>query len=169
MLDHFVDDAAGGFYFTSDDHESLSYRSKSFADDATPAGNGIAALVFQRMGHLLAEPRYLQAAEHTLRAAWPGLEKYPHAHTTLLTALDELLNPPETLILRGNPSEITAWARELHKLYAPRRVVLAVPGDAQDLPPAHRREDPSRAPAAGLASVKMAARARALPSTPLAA
>jgi hypothetical protein len=136
VLQHFVDAVAGGFFFTSDDHESLIYRSKTFADDATPAGNGIAALVFQRMGHLLAEPRYLQAAEHTLRAAWLGLEKYPHAHTTLLTALDELLNPPETLILRGDPSEITAWARELHKLYAPRRRVLAVPRDAQDLPPA---------------------------------
>jgi len=135
VLDHFVDDA-GGFYFTSDDHESLIYRSKSFADDATPAGNGIAAFVFQRMGHLFAEPRYLQVAERTLRAAWLSLEKFPHAHTTLLTALDELLNPPETLILRGPRAEITAWARELHKLYAPRRVVLAIPDDAEDLPPA---------------------------------
>jgi uncharacterized protein YyaL (SSP411 family) len=135
VLDHFMDDA-GGFYFTSDDHESLIYRSKSFADDATPAGNGVAALVLQRMGHLLAEPRYLQAAEGTLRAAWLSLEKYPHAHTTLLTALDELLNPPETLILRGPQTEITSWARELHKLYAPRRMVLAVPDDAEDLPPA---------------------------------
>ena len=88
------------------------------------------------MGHLLAEPRYLQAAERTLRAAWLSLEKYPHAHTTLLTALDELLNPPETLILRGPQAEITSWARELHKLYAPRRMVLAVPDDAEDLPPA---------------------------------
>jgi len=136
VLQHFVDAVAGGFYFTSDDHESLIYRSKSFADDATPAGNGIAAFVFQRMGHLLAEPRYLQAAEHTLRAAWPSLEKFPHAHTTLSIALDELLHPPETLILRGPRAEITNWARELHKLYAPRRMVLAVPGDAQDLPPA---------------------------------
>jgi hypothetical protein len=136
VLQHFVDADAGGFFFTSDYHESLIYRSKSFADDATPAGNGIAAFVFQRMGHLLAEPRYLQAAEHTLRAAWPSLEKYPHAHTTLLSALDELLNPPETLILRGTRADIATWARELHKLYAPRRMVLAVPSDAQDLPPA---------------------------------
>ena len=136
VLDHFVDEAAGGFYFTSDDHETLIYRSKSFADDATPAGNGIAASVFQRLGHLLAEPRYLQATERTLRAAWLSLEKYPHAHTTLLTALDELLNPTETLILRGPRAEITSWARELHKLYAPHRMVLAVPDDAEDLPPA---------------------------------
>jgi uncharacterized protein YyaL (SSP411 family) len=136
VLAHFTDADAGGFFFTSDDHETLIYRSKTFADDATPAGNGVAALVLQRMGHLLAEPRYLQAAERTLRAGWLGIEKYPHAHTTLLNALDELLNPPETIILRGDESQITTWAKELHKLYAPRRLVLAVPADAQELPPA---------------------------------
>jgi hypothetical protein len=136
VLGHFADADAGGFFFTSDDHETLIYRSKSFADDATPAGNGVAALVFQRMGHLLAEPRYLQAAQHTLRAGWLGIEKYPHAHTTLLNALDELLNPPQIIILRGDESQITTWAKELHKLYAPRRLVLAVPATAQDLPPA---------------------------------
>jgi uncharacterized protein YyaL (SSP411 family) len=136
VLGHFADADAGGFFFTSDDHETLIYRSKSFADDATPAGNGVAALVFQRMGHLLAEPRYLQAAERTLRAGWLGIEKYPHAHTTLLNALDELLNPPQTIILRGDESQITTWAKELHKLYAPRRLVLAVPASAQELPPA---------------------------------
>jgi uncharacterized protein YyaL (SSP411 family) len=140
VLRHFADSETGGFFFTSDDHENLIFRSKSFADDATPAGNGIAAFVLQRMGHLLAEPQYLAAAERTLRAAWLSIEKYPHAHTTLLNALDELLNPPETIILRGNRSEITAWARELHKIYAPRRMVLAIPdsmaGDATKLPPA---------------------------------
>ena len=136
VLDQFMDLEAGGFYFTSNDHESLIHRSKSFSDDATPAGNGIAAFVLQRMGHLLAEPRYLQAAERTLRAAWLSLEKFPQAHTTLVTALEELLNPPETLILRGSQAEITTWARELHKLYAPHRMVLAVPDDAENLPSA---------------------------------
>ena len=43
------------------------------------------------MGFLLAEPRYLTAAERTLRAAWPVLERYPHGHTTLAMALDELI------------------------------------------------------------------------------
>jgi uncharacterized protein YyaL (SSP411 family) len=136
VLVHFVDPGAGGFFFTSDDHETLIHRSKSFADDATPAGNGVAAFVLQRMGHLLAQPRYLQAAERILRAGWLGIEKYPHAHTTLLNALDELLNPPETIIIRGDESQITTWAKELHKLYAPRRLVLAVPADAQGLPAA---------------------------------
>jgi len=136
VLHHFMDVDAGGFFFTSDDHENLIFRSKSFADDATPAGNGIAAFVLQRMGHLLAEPRYLQAAERTVRAAWLAMEKHPHAHTTLLTALDELLNPPDIIILRGNETSIAGWTRELHKLYAPRRMVLAVANNAPALPAA---------------------------------
>ena len=45
VLQHFADTAAGGFYFTSDDHEALIHRSKSFSDDAIPAGNGIAAQI----------------------------------------------------------------------------------------------------------------------------
>jgi uncharacterized protein len=135
VLQHFAD-PDGGFFFTSDDHEILIHRSKSFSDDATPAGNGIAAFVLQRMGHLLGDTRYLAAAEKTLRAAWAVLEKYPHAHTSLLNALEELLNPPETLILRGDATAIESWRRDLSRLYAPRRMVLAVPTDTRDLPPA---------------------------------
>ena len=135
VLKHFAD-PDGGFFFTSDDHEALIHRSKSFSDDATPAGNAIAAFVLQRMGHLLGEPRYLAAAEQTVRAAWPLLEKYPHAHTSLLIALEELLSPPESVILRGTADTIESWRHELARIYAPRRMVLAVPADTGNLPPA---------------------------------
>ena len=135
VLQHFTD-PDGGFFFTSDDHETLIHRTKSFGDDATPAGNGIAAFVLQRMGHLLGEPRYLAAAERILQAAWPVLEKYPQGHTSLLIALEETLHPPETVILRGDAATLRTWGRDLAKLYAPRRMVLAVPADATDLPPA---------------------------------
>jgi hypothetical protein len=134
VLQHFADPTAGGFFFTSDDHETLIHRSKSFSDDATPAGNAIAAFVLQRMGFLLGETRYLTAAERTLRAAWVAMEKYPHAHTSLLNALEESLNPLEIVILRGPDEEVTEWARALHRIYAPRRLVLAIPTDAQGLP-----------------------------------
>jgi hypothetical protein len=136
VLLHFPDHAAGGFYFTSDDHETLIQRPKSFSDDATPAGNGIAALLMQRMGHLLGEPRYLAAAEGTLRAAWPALMQHPQAHVSLLAALEELLSPGEVVIIRGAADDIASWSRELAKLFAPRRLVLAIPADATQLPAA---------------------------------
>ncbi len=136
VLDRFADTNAGGFFFTSDDHEPLIHRSKSFSDEAIPSGNGVAAFVLQRMGHLLGEPRYIKAAESTLRAAWLVIEKYPHAHNTLLNSLEELLNPPEIVVLRGETTVIDSWARELHRLYAPRRLVLAISAAAAGLPPA---------------------------------
>jgi uncharacterized protein len=136
LLDHFADPGSGALYFTSDEHEPLMHRSKSFGDDATPSGNGIAALVLQRLGYLLGEPRYLGAAERILRAGWNALERHPTAHVALLLALDEYRHPPETVILRGAAAELEVWRRELARIYAPRRLVLAIPDSAPDLPPA---------------------------------
>ena len=136
VLRHFHDPAAGGFYFTSDDHETLIHRSKTFSDDATPSGNGIAARVLLRLGHLLAEPRYLAAAEQTLRAAWPAIAQYPPGHVSLLGALEELLTPPEIVVLRGETRTIEGWSRALGRRYAPQRLVLAIPAEAVGLPPA---------------------------------
>jgi len=136
MLARFEDRDAGGFYFTADDHESLMHRPRSFGDDATPAGNGMAARVLLRLGFLLGETRYLDAAERALRAAWSLVERYPHGHTSLLMALDELTEPPTIVVLRGAAADLAVWRAELDKLYEPRRLVLAVPDDAGDLPAA---------------------------------
>ena len=135
VLEHFAD-PSGGFYFTSDDHETLIHRTKAFADDATPAGNGVGARVLLRLGYLLGESRYLTAAEHTLRAAWPALERHPHGHVSLLAALEELLTPPEIVILRGEARTIGGWREAVAPMYAPHRLLLAIPSEAADLPPA---------------------------------
>ena len=136
MLAHFEDKQLGGFFFTSDDHETLIHRSKSFSDDAIPAGNGIAARALIRAGYLLGETRWLAAAERTLRAAWLALNRFPHGHVSLIEALDEYLAAPEIVIIRGAASEAAQWQRELGKLYAPHRLVFAIPADATDLDPA---------------------------------
>jgi uncharacterized protein YyaL (SSP411 family) len=142
ILGRYTDQHAGGFFFTSDDHEQLMHRPKSFGDDATPAGNGVAAFVLQRMGYLLGETRYLEAAERTVRAGWAMMEKYPQGHASLLTALEELLHPPEIVVLRGAPEPIETWRRELARLYSPRRMVLAVPADMPGLPAAIAEKTP---------------------------
>ncbi len=136
VLGEFADPASGGFYFTSAGHETLVYRPKSFGDEALPAGNGVAAVVLQRYGYLLGETRYLAAAERTLRATWAVLQEYPSGHATLLEALAEYLHAPVLVILRGPAGIIEPWRAELAAVYAPGRMVLAVPTDSADLPPA---------------------------------
>src|ERR1700676_3725757 len=111
MLRHFEDAAAGGFFFTADDHEAQISRPKSFSDEAIPAGNAVAARALLRLGYLLGEPRYLQAAARTLRAAWPAVLKHPESHASMLLALEDYLQPPQIVILRGPASAIEPWQR----------------------------------------------------------
>ena len=134
LLKHFEDSEAGGFYFTADDHESLMARPKPLADEAMPSGNGVAAYALQRLGHLLGEQRYIDAADRALRNAWQAIDEYPHGHVTLLNALEENLTPPEIIVLRGPLDEIARWRDSAGKLYAPNRLVFAIDKDENALP-----------------------------------
>jgi len=134
MLEHFEDAEDGGFFFTADDHETLMHRPKPFADDAIPSGNGIAALALQRLGHVLGEQRYIDAAETALRSAWKAMDEYPHGHVTLITALEEYLEPPEIIVVRGDSTDIEEWRDQLAKIYAPSRILLAIGKDEEALP-----------------------------------
>ncbi|MDZ7735647.1 MAG: thioredoxin domain-containing protein [Gammaproteobacteria bacterium] len=133
LLTHYRD-PQGGFFFTADDHEQLIQRSKPLMDDSLPNGNGIAAFALQRLGHLLGEPRYLDAATGTLQAAWPGVERLPFAHGALLLALEEHLYPPQLVIIRGNQAPIADWLAITRAGYRPRRLAIAIPTDETGLP-----------------------------------
>jgi len=100
LLARFEDREHGGFFFTAHDHEALIQRPKPFTDEAVPSGNGVAAHALLRLGHLLGEPRYLDAAERTLRAAWPTLQQMPQACCTLLRALNDFLQPRTHVVIR---------------------------------------------------------------------
>jgi uncharacterized protein YyaL (SSP411 family) len=153
LLARFEDRENGGFWFTSHDHEALLHRSKPMADEAVPSGNGVAAFALARLGYLLVEPRYLDAAERTLRAGWRGVQEFPHGHCSLLNALDEYLQPPELIVLRGDGAEAGIWAATLGAAYNPRRLVFAIPGAAGKLPPGLASKAPPGDTAAVLAYV----------------
>ena len=133
LLEHYEDKDHGGFWFTANDGEELIHRSKPLADEAVPSGNGIAAFALQRLGFLLGDTRYLDAAEKTLRAGWRAVEEYPHGHVSLLAALEEHLEHPEIIVIRGANDEIGRWRDSAVRVYAPRRLVFAIPADEPGL------------------------------------
>jgi uncharacterized protein len=135
LIERFEDAARGGFYFTSHDHERLIHRPKPGHDNATPSGNGVAALALQRLSFLTGETRYAAAAERAIAQFYPELAGQPGGHTTLLIALEERLRPPRTVILRGPAEPLARWRRALAGRYAPTTLVLAPGADARDLPP----------------------------------
>ena len=136
LLDQFEDKESGGFYFTSHDHEKLIHRMKPGPDNATPSENGIAAFALQRLGHVLGDVSLLEASARTIRLFYPALLRQPSTFSSLLLALEEKLNPPRIIVLRGEREEIAAWHQKLARYYRPDTLVLAIPNDTPDLPSA---------------------------------
>ncbi len=133
LLAHFEDKPHGGFWFTADDQDTPLHRPRNFTDESLPSGSALAARALLRLGHLYAEPRYLDAAERTLKAALPGMLRYPEAHAAILLALQDGLEPPVMIVMRGNQEKLYAWRAELDRMFDPRRIVLAIPNDAANL------------------------------------
>ncbi len=142
MLTNYRDHDNGGFYFTSEEQENLIHRPKPLADEATPSGNGIAALSLNRLGCILGESRYLDAAASTIRSAWGAVSELPYAHCSLLDALEETLEPVEIVIIRGKPEAMSSWHQAAMLMYAPRRLCIAIPDDVTDLPDGLAAKEP---------------------------
>ncbi len=127
LLVHFEDTDAGGFFFTSHDHEALITRPKPGYDNATPSGNGVAAFALQRLGHLLGERRYLDASARCLRLFHAHLAQQPIAYPTLLAVLDEALVPPRVIVLRGPAAPLAEWSAALAPRLTARELLLVLP------------------------------------------
>jgi hypothetical protein len=120
LLTHFEDPERGGFWFTSHDHERLIHRMKPVHDNAMPAGNGVAAVALNRLGQLIGEPRYLQAAERALRLFYPAMADHPPAFPGLL----------------GPATELGDWQSRAQRALPANALCLAIPPDTPGLPDA---------------------------------
>ena len=134
LMDEFRDPVEGGFFFTSHDHESLIHRPKPGPDNATPSGNAVAAWALNRLAFLTGEMRFSGAAEATLALFWREIERQPMAFGTMLCALEEVLEPPRTVILSAAGESVAPWLQALAGDYLPTTMVLAVGMDSAGLP-----------------------------------
>jgi len=134
MLERFEDRDHGGFFFTAHDHERLPQRPKPWTDESVPSGNGIAARALLRLGHLIGETRYLDAAERTLRAGYSTMQQMPQACASLLRALDHFLHPRSHVVVRyAGDAEERAW-RAADLAGPDRAETYFIPGSATGLP-----------------------------------
>ena len=142
LLVRFEDPQAGGFFFTSHDHERLIHRAKPGHDSSMPAGNGVAASALQRLAALTGDERYARAALRAVELFYPAMLERPAGHASLAVALDEALEPPSTLILRGDAPAVADWSRELAREFLPATLIAAIADGIQGLPAA--LDKPSR-------------------------
>ena len=134
LLEQFEDAQDGGFFFTLHDHEALVLRPKSGHDGTLASGNGMAALHLQRLGHLIGEPRYLEAARRTMALFAPEVRRAALAFPSFVTALAELRSPPTLVMLTGPPAATAAWHAQLDGSYRPGVLTIELPDDTAGLP-----------------------------------
>jgi uncharacterized protein YyaL (SSP411 family) len=134
LLEQFEDGEDGAFYFTGRDHESLIHRPKPGHDAATPSGNAVAAWALGRLAALTGEERYALASRRTLELFYPLMRQYPAGFAAMALALEEALEPPPVLVLRGEASRLPQWQAELAREYQPQLTTLAIPDGVAGIP-----------------------------------
>jgi uncharacterized protein YyaL (SSP411 family) len=104
MLTWFWDDAAGGFYDTSADHEQLITRPRDVYDNATPAGSSVATEVLLRLAAYTGDDALRQRARTILLPLGEAMAEHPLAFGRLLDALDLYLSESLEVALIGDPA-----------------------------------------------------------------
>jgi hypothetical protein len=87
----FLDEANGGFYFTSHHHEELLARTKNCYDGVMPAGNSVSARNLIKLAKRTGADAYRDEARATIELFASNLEQSPRGFANLALAASEFL------------------------------------------------------------------------------
>jgi uncharacterized protein YyaL (SSP411 family) len=111
MLKHFWDEKEENLFFTSDDHEKLIVRTKSFYDLAIPSGNSVAASNLLRLYHYTQDSSYIDRAAKIMKAGARPAAENPFGFGQMLNAIYLYVKKPVevTVITDSSSSGIAGW------------------------------------------------------------
>jgi len=137
MLRHFWDGDAGGFFFTSDDHEELIVRSKPAFDGSIPSGNSVAAHVLLRLYHHTANAEYLSRAESVLALFGRAAANQPMGFANLIAAADFHRRGPVEIAVVVPRTEVDTdpLLRRLRAAFIPNRTLAILDPDPDSARP----------------------------------
>ncbi len=123
--EHFLHEAAGGYYSTANDAEELLTRDKPFGDGALPSGNSVALDNLLRLHGLTDDDGYRQQAEALLSAFGSQLTRRATGAPRLLMAFDRYTDTPrEVVIIERQPGDGAPLVDVLRRTFLPNRVLL---------------------------------------------
>jgi uncharacterized protein YyaL (SSP411 family) len=100
---HFADTERAGFFFTSDDHESLVARPRDLEDGAIPSSNAVMVEVLLRLAELTGDLGLRTAADRTLAMLEPAMRQAPSAFSRMLLALLRAAGGSRTVVIAEGP------------------------------------------------------------------
>jgi len=130
IVARFADADKGGFFSTSDDHETLVARRKDLEDAPIPSGGSAAAFGLLRLAALTGEAAYEDHAVSHLRLLHEIAPRHPGAFGHFLQAMDFHLGPTREVALVGAPDGVAVLASVVRSAFRPHLVLAGGPGDA---------------------------------------
>ncbi|MEM3083826.1 MAG: thioredoxin domain-containing protein [Nitrososphaerales archaeon] len=130
MIKHFWDKNSGDFFFTSDDHEKLIVRTKSFYDLSIPSGNSMAALALLRLYHYTQNQDYFKKAEGVLSGKASMAAENPFAFGQFLNAIYMYVRKPVEITLIKGDSKADAVSTWINRQFLPESIFAIVSADS---------------------------------------
>ena len=129
-LKHFWDYKNNGFYFTSDDAETVILRQKEIHDSVTPSGNSVSMMNMMRLARITADTDMEKKASSIIAAFYDNVETNPSGYSYLLSAYDFVYGPCHEIFLAGdlNASDTQSMLKQIRKSFLPNKVIILRPG-----------------------------------------
>jgi uncharacterized protein YyaL (SSP411 family) len=126
MLARFSDEEETGFYYTSNDHESLLARPRSHFDGSLPSATSVAVFNLVRLSKLNDNEGFRRRAEKVLHHYQQLFAGMPDQFAHLIEALDfASAKSLEIVLVRAGESERARdLLLEIHRHYLPNKVVI---------------------------------------------
>jgi uncharacterized protein YyaL (SSP411 family) len=118
LLDSFQDKENGGFYYTSDTHEELIYRPKSYMDESLPSGNSIATEVLSELYELTGNNKYIKAVDKSISSAADSINRSKFSHCSLYFAAPNIKISKKLIIIRCELEKMDEYKKNIYALNA---------------------------------------------------
>ena len=116
LLDSFQDKENGGFYYTSDTHEELIYRPKSYMDESLPSGNSIATEVLSELYELTGNNKYIKAVDKSISSAADSINRSKFSHCSLYLAAPNIKISKKLIIIRCELEKMDEYKKNIYAL-----------------------------------------------------
>ena len=116
LINNFQDKENGGFYYTSDTHEELIYRPKSYMDESLPSGNSIATEVLSELYELTGNSKYIKAVDASISSAADSINRSKFSHCSLYLAAPNIKISKKLIIIRCELEKIDEYKKNIYAL-----------------------------------------------------
>lgn len=132
LWQQFADQENGGFYFTSNQHDTVIARHKSWSDDAMPSSACQALEVMWVVAEMTNNQQWFEFVEKSMNVAYGEAKEAPMQHPSAINLIEKWQQGLDLWVLRGEAVDMPPWHQYLTTGLAPNRWVFAIEKGVND-------------------------------------